>query len=96
MASAHIVYTKIKSGHPILSNEIVSQTVLTGNTSTIDPNQSSYNFCSISAIGGDVWIAFANGDATPDPSTNPRYLVKTTQREYFTIQKDTKIGVLNA
>lgn len=92
MASAHIIFGNVKKGHPVLDANFASETVASGATSNASPSQ--YNFVNVTAVGGDVYVAFST--ETPNAGQNPRALVVEGASLSLSISAHTKIAVLDA
>lgn len=95
MANTHIVYGKIKNGYTLDALSLTSQTIANGAIST---NSSiTYNFCSISAIGGAVYVAFAQANGTANASnTSARVYIPAGSTMDFGLSGSIKIQTLDA
>lgn len=94
MANTHIVYGKIKNGYVLDAVSLVSQT-LANNAVSANSNL-SYNFCSISAIGGAVWVAFAHANGTANAAnTSARVYIPSGATVDFGLSGSIKIHTLD-
>lgn len=92
MASALIIFGKNRRG-PVLDTDFVSQTVENG-TSNACP--AAYNYTTISAVSGNVYVAFAVGANTANASADPRAWIPAGGSLSFSCSANTKVAVIDA
>lgn len=91
MASAHVIFGKVKSGQPVMDIDFGSQVVANNATSTACP--SNYNFVEVTAVGGDIYLAFGPSVANSSATTDPRYLLPSGTKVKLSCPVGTKVAV---
>jgi len=92
MATASVVFGKLKGIQPALGLGFVSEEVASAGTSAACPP--AFNHCVVTAIGGNMWVALSTG--TPDANTATARLPLTANIPVsFSVIPGTQVSVLD-